>query len=76
MTIRPGTFAQIGALQVWLNAKQDGVRALQQYRSALALGGSKTLPELFQTAGGKFGMNAETLKPLIDALESEIDKTG
>ena len=65
--------AQIGALQVWLNAKQDGPKALQQYRNALALGGSKTLPELFQAAGGKFGMNAETLKPLIEALETEIE---
>lgn len=66
--------AQIGALQVWLNAKQDRPKALQQYRNALALGGSKTLPELFQAAGGKFGMNAETLKPLIDAIEAEIEK--
>lgn len=65
--------AQIGALQVWLNAKQDRPKALQQYRNALALGGSKTLPELFQAAGGKFGMNAETLKPLIDAVEAEIE---
>ncbi|MBZ0137884.1 MAG: M3 family oligoendopeptidase [Planctomycetes bacterium] len=67
--------AQIGALQVWLNSKRDGPTALQQYRNALALGGSKPLPELFQTAGGKFGMNAETLKPLIDALEQEIERT-
>jgi oligoendopeptidase F len=67
--------AQIGALQVWLNSKQDRPTALQKYRNALALGGSKPLPELFQAAGGRFGMNAETLKPLIDALEAEIDST-
>ncbi|MCZ7606506.1 MAG: EamA family transporter [Planctomycetota bacterium] len=55
--------AQIGALQVWLNSKQNGAKALQQYRDALALGGSKPLPELFKTAGGRFGMDADTIKP-------------
>lgn len=64
--------AQIGALQVWLNSRKNGPKALQQYRNALALGGSKPLPELFKTAGGKFGMDADTIKPLIDALESAL----
>lgn len=65
--------AQIGALQVWLNSKKDRPSALQQYRHALSLGGSKPLPELFKAAGGKFGMDAETLKPLVAALEEEIE---
>jgi len=64
--------AQIGALQVWLNTKQDRPNALKQYRHALSLGGSKPLPELFKAAGGRFGMDAETLKPLVEALEEEI----
>ncbi|MCA8936829.1 MAG: M3 family oligoendopeptidase [Planctomycetes bacterium] len=68
--------AQIGALQVWLNAKQDRPNALKQYRHALSLGGSKPLPELFKAAGGKFGMDAETLKPLVAALEEEIESIG
>jgi oligoendopeptidase F len=65
--------AQIGALQVWMNSKRDSAAALEKYRHALSLGGSKRLPELFKAAGGKFGMGGDTLKPLIDALEAEIE---
>ncbi|MEM7165143.1 MAG: M3 family oligoendopeptidase [Planctomycetota bacterium] len=64
--------AQMGALQVWLNSKRNGPAALEQYRTALSLGGSKPLPELFKTAGGHFDMGAETLAPLFDALEAEL----
>jgi oligoendopeptidase F len=64
--------AQIGALQVWLNSKRNVEGALAKYRHALSLGGSKSLPELFQAAGGKFGMGADTLRPLINALEEEL----
>src|SRR6266853_536181 len=42
--------AQLGALQVWANSKQNKSRALHQYKSALALGGSRALPELFAAA--------------------------
>ncbi|MHC4839650.1 MAG: M3 family oligoendopeptidase [Planctomycetota bacterium] len=68
--------AQIGALQVWLNSKSDLPGALANYRRALALGGTKTLPELFDAAGGKFGMGPETLKPLVEAVEAELENIG
>ena len=64
--------AQIGALQIWRNARKDRAKALEKYRSALSLGGSRPLPELFRAAGVKFGLDAKTLKPLIKAVEAEI----
>jgi len=64
--------AQIGALQIWRNAKKDRAKALEKYRAALTLGGSRPLPDLFRAAGTKFGMDAKTLKPLIQAVEDEI----
>jgi oligoendopeptidase F len=64
--------AQIGALQIWRNSRKDRRRALARYREALALGGSKPLPELFRAAGTKFGMDAKTLKPLMRAVEAEL----
>jgi oligoendopeptidase F len=64
--------AQIGALQVWRNARKDRRRALERYRSALSLGGSRPLPELFKAAGGKFGLDARTLRPLIKAVAAEL----
>jgi oligoendopeptidase F len=43
--------AQLGALQVWANSKRDRAAALGDYQKALKLGGSRPLPELFQSAG-------------------------
>ncbi|MGE3182200.1 MAG: M3 family oligoendopeptidase [Phycisphaerae bacterium] len=65
--------AQIGALQVWLNAKRDYREAVAFYRQGLSLGGSRPLPELFEAAGCKFDFTEATLKPLIDAVMEEID---
>lgn len=65
--------AQLGALQVWLNAKRNHVKALADYRKALALGGSRPLPELFEAAGIKFDFSADTLKPLAAALQDELN---
>src|SRR6202012_5422276 len=36
--------AQLGALQVWANSKRDKAKALNDYKSSLALGGSQPLP--------------------------------
>jgi hypothetical protein len=53
------------------NARKDRAKALEKYRAALSLGGSRPLPELFRAAGIKFGLDAKILKPLIQAVESE-----
>lgn len=66
--------AQLGALQVWLNSRRDYQQAVAMYRHALALGGSRPLPELFETAGCRFDFSQQTLGPLIDAVMEEIDR--
>lgn len=66
--------AQLGALQVWLNSKQDFKQAVAFYRDALTLGGSRPLPELFEAANIKFDFSENTLRPLIDAAMEEISK--
>lgn len=65
--------AQLGALQVWQNAKRDWSGAIRDYRKGLALGGSKPLPEIYQTAGIKFDFSAEIIGPLMDAIQTSID---
>jgi len=66
--------AQLGALQVWANSKRDKVKALADYKTALALGGSRPLPELFAAAGCKFQFDAATIKPLIELTGTELKK--
>jgi oligoendopeptidase F len=66
--------AQLGALQVWANSKRDKAKALRDYKTALALGGSKPLPELFATAGCKFQFDAATIRPLVELTRKELQK--
>jgi len=65
--------AQLGALQLWLNYQQDPAAALERYRKGLSLGGTKPLPELFEAAGLKFDFTLDTIAPLADAVEHELD---
>ena len=46
------------------------------YRRALAVGGARPLPELFQAADIRFEFRAETLQPLIDAIGRELAQIG
>ena len=66
--------AQLGALHVWANSRQDKVKALKDYKKALALGGSRPLPELFAAAGCKFEFSAPTIRPLIQLAGAELKK--
>ncbi|MBA3521064.1 MAG: M3 family oligoendopeptidase [Gemmatimonadales bacterium] len=66
--------AQVGALQIWRNSLQDPVRAVAKYREALALGAVRGLPEIYRAAGAKLSFDAETIGPLVELVESEIER--
>jgi oligoendopeptidase F len=66
--------AQLGALQVWWNSRKDKPRAINDYHRALALGGSRPLPELFEAAGCRFAFDRETIKPLVTLVRGELAK--
>ena len=66
--------AQLGALQVWANSKRDKAKALRDYKTALALGGSRPLPELFAAAGCKFQFDAATIRPLMELTRTELKR--
>ena len=58
--------AALGALQVWGNYRTDPAAAVAAYRGALALGGSRPLPELFAAAGARFAMDEAPLRGVVD----------
>ena len=64
--------AQIGALQVWRNSLRDQAKAVRDYRAALSLGGTRTLPELYAAAGARFAFDAATLGELVGLMENTI----
>jgi oligoendopeptidase F len=64
--------AQLGALQVWANSRRDKAAALRDYQRALALGGSRPLPDLFAAAGCKFEFSRATMAPLVELVREEL----
>jgi oligoendopeptidase F len=65
--------AQLGALQVWRNALHNQQDAVAAYRRALALGHTRPLPELFQTAGARFAFDRRTVGELMALISRELD---
>ena len=64
--------AQVGALQVWHNSRQNQAAAVAAYRRALALGDTKTLPDLFAAAGVEFRFDSAMLAELTDLVEATV----
>jgi oligoendopeptidase F len=66
--------AQLGALQLWQAARRDLPSALDHYLRGLGLGGSRPLPELFQTAGLAFDFTDKTLAPLMRNVKEALEE--
>jgi oligoendopeptidase F len=68
--------AQLGAIAVWKNYKENPEKALEQYLAALSLGYTKPMNEIYETAGIKFDFSAEYVKELASFVKSELEKLG
>ncbi len=68
--------AQLGAIGLWMQFKQDQQQALNNYINALSLGGTKTLPELYAAAGLKFDFSPEHIKTLMEFVRNEMEQLG
>jgi oligoendopeptidase F len=66
--------AQVGAAQVWRNSLRDHAGAVKAYRGALALGGTRPLPELFAAAGARFGWDKPLLGEMVDLIETTLER--
>lgn len=64
--------AQLGAIAVWRNYKQNPEKALQQYMDALSLGYTKSIADIYETAGIKFDFSKECVKELVDFVREEL----
>ncbi|MBK8609595.1 MAG: M3 family oligoendopeptidase [Chitinophagaceae bacterium] len=66
--------AQLGAIGMWMQFKNDKQLAMDNYCKALALGGTKTLPQLFTAAGLEFDFSPEKIKGLMEFVKDEINR--
>jgi len=67
-------FAQLGALAIWRNFKQDPAKAIHDYKEALSLGFTKPIPVFYETAGAKFNFTRPYIAGLISFLETELQR--
>ncbi len=65
--------AQLGAIAIWKNYKENPQKGLQQYLDALKLGYTKTIREIYETAGIKFDFSAAYVKELVAFVTQELE---
>lgn len=67
-------FAQLGAIAVWRNYKQDPAAAVAAYERALRLGYTRTIGEIYQAAGVRFDFSENYVRELIGFVKEELVK--
>ncbi len=65
--------AQLGAIAVWRNFRQDPGKALEGYQNALRLGYLRTIPEIYKAANIKFDFSRGYIKELMAFVRKELD---
>ena len=66
--------AQLGAIGLWKQFKEDKQKAINNYINALQLGGTKTLPQLYEAAGLKFSFSPDYISELMLFVHGELEK--
>ena len=66
--------AQLGAIGLWMQYKQNPKLAIKNYKKMLQNGNTKTIPELYKSAGLKFDFSPEHIKSLFVFVNNELNK--
>ena len=66
--------AQLGAIGVFKNIRENKEQGIKMYTEGLSLGGSQGLPSLFEKTGIPFDFSIKTVEPLIKFVQDEIEK--
>ncbi len=66
--------AQLGAIAVWRNYKNNPSKAIEQYKNALSLGYTKSISEVYEAAGIRFDFSKAYVKELADFVQEELNK--
>ena len=65
--------AQLGAIGLWKQYKENKDQAITNYMNALSLGGTRTLPELYQAAGLQFNFSPDYISELMLFVQEEME---
>lgn len=64
--------AQLGALGVWVNSLGDKSKAIEQYKDALKLAYTRSIPDIYATAGIQFNFSNEHIANLTSKVQEEL----
>ncbi|MFN2457194.1 MAG: M3 family oligoendopeptidase [Chitinophagaceae bacterium] len=65
--------AQLGAIGLWRQFKENKEQAISNYINALKLGGTRTLPELYKAAGLQFNFSPDYISELMLFVHKEME---
>ena len=65
-------FAQLGALSIWKQYRENPKIAIKNFKKTLQLGYTKTIPETYKRAGIEFNYSRDYIKKLALDLKKEI----
>jgi oligoendopeptidase F len=65
--------AQLGAIGMWLQYKENPKEGIDNYIKALKLGGTKTLPELYKNAGIEIVFDDKRISRLMRFIKKELE---
>jgi len=66
--------AQLGAIAVWRNYKTNPSEALVKFKAALTLGYTKSVGEIYETAGVSFDFSEASIADLAEFVQAELAK--
>lgn len=64
--------AQLAAIAIYKNFKENPQKAIKQYMDALELGYTKSIPEIYKTAGIKFDFSTAYIHSLVEFMKEEL----
>ena len=64
--------AQLAAIAIYKNYKENPVKAILEYMDALKLGYTKSIPEIYETAGIKFDFSTAYIRGLVDFMKEDL----
>lgn len=64
--------AQLGALGIWKNSLEDKSKAIHDYKEALKLAYTKSIPEIYSTANVEFNFGEQHIKELSDFIDAQL----
>jgi oligoendopeptidase F len=65
--------AQLGAIAMWKCYKENPVETIENYKKALSLGYTKSIPELYKAAGIAFDFSQSNVRELALFIKKELE---